>query len=253
MLDKEIEKNRYNNEANKALEGNKFFSVNKLTQPLKMPYIFYQKLISDYSHKGSFVLEIGAGMGDKNTFIFQYSINFIKHFIVIPITQTTRTHYNVDYSHKGSFVLEIGAGMGENTKFLLATEAKVCATDISEYSLSVIEKRFNNDKLTTKVADMEKLPFAGQSFDIIVSAGSLSYGDNDKVLDEIYRVLKNKGVFIAIDSLNNNPIYRLNRCLHYYFHPSPHQFLKQNCLYGYNRRLIFDKKYKAFLRVELTY
>ncbi|VVH61768.1 hypothetical protein BSPWISOX_2824 [uncultured Gammaproteobacteria bacterium] len=166
MLDKEIEKNRYNNEANKALEGNKFFSVNKLTQPLKMPYIFYQKLISDYSHKGSFVLEIGAGMG-------------------------------------------------ENTKFLLATEAKVCATDISEYSLSVIEKRFNNDKLTTKVADMEKLPFAGQSFDIIVSAGSLSYGDNDKVLDEIYRVLKNKGVFIAIDSLNNNPIYRLNRCLHY--------------------------------------
>jgi ubiquinone/menaquinone biosynthesis C-methylase UbiE len=49
--------------------------------------------------------------------------------------------------------------MGENTKFLLATEAKVCATDISEHSLSVIEKRFNNDKLTTKVADMEKLPF----------------------------------------------------------------------------------------------
>jgi ubiquinone/menaquinone biosynthesis C-methylase UbiE len=40
-------------------------------------------------------------------------------------------------------------------------------------------------------------------------------GDNDKVLDEIYRVLKNKGAFIAIDSLNNNPIYRLNRYLHY--------------------------------------
>jgi 16S rRNA A1518/A1519 N6-dimethyltransferase RsmA/KsgA/DIM1 with predicted DNA glycosylase/AP lyase activity len=60
-------------------------------------------------------------------------------------------------SQKISFVLEIGAGMGENTKFLLATEAKVCATDISEYSLSVIEKRFNNDKLTTKVADMEFL------------------------------------------------------------------------------------------------
>jgi hypothetical protein len=50
-----------------------------------------------------------------------------------------------------------------------------------------LEKRFNNDKLTTKVADMEKLPFADQSFDLIVSAGSLSYGDNDKVLDEIYK------------------------------------------------------------------
>jgi ubiquinone/menaquinone biosynthesis C-methylase UbiE len=52
---------------------------------------------------------------------------------------------------------------------------------------------------------MEKLPFADQSFDIIVSAGSLSYGDNDIVMNEIYRVLKLQGVFIAIDSLNNNP------------------------------------------------
>ncbi|VVH66256.1 hypothetical protein BSPLISOX_1854 [uncultured Gammaproteobacteria bacterium] len=120
-----------------------------------------------------------------------------------------------EYVDESTNVLEIGAGMGENTKFLLATEAKVCATDISEHSLSVIEKRFNNDKLTTKVADMEKLPFADQSFDIIVSAGSLSYGDNDIVMNEIYRVLKNKGAFIAIDSLNNNPIYRLNRYLHY--------------------------------------
>jgi hypothetical protein len=37
----------------------------------------------------------------------------------------------------------------------------------------------NIDELMLKVADMEKLPFANQSFDIIVSAGSLSYGDNE--------------------------------------------------------------------------
>jgi ubiquinone/menaquinone biosynthesis C-methylase UbiE len=43
-----------------------------------------------------------------------------------------------------------------------------------------------------------------------VSAGSLSYGDNDIVMNEIYRVLKLQGVFIAIDSLNNNPT--LNEC-----------------------------------------
>jgi len=65
------------------------------------------------------------------------------------------------------------------------------------------------------VADMEKLPFSDISFDIVVSAGSLSYGDNDIVLHEIYRVLKPDGVFIAIDSLNHNPIYRLNRYIHY--------------------------------------
>jgi ubiquinone/menaquinone biosynthesis C-methylase UbiE len=164
--DKKIEKNRFNIEANKALEDNNLFSANKLTLPLKTPYTFYQKLI-------------------------------------------------FNYVHNDSFVLEIGAGMGENTEFLLATGAKVYATDISEHSLSVMDKRFNTNKLTTQVADMEKLPFADQSFDVIVSAGSLSYGDNDKVLNEIHRVLKVKGVFIVIDSLNNNPIYRFNRYIHY--------------------------------------
>jgi hypothetical protein len=33
-------------------------------------------------------------------------------------------------------------GMGENTEFLLATGAKVYATDISEHSLSAMGKRF---------------------------------------------------------------------------------------------------------------
>jgi ubiquinone/menaquinone biosynthesis C-methylase UbiE len=45
---------------------------------------------------------------------------------------------------------------------------------------------------------MEKLPFADQSFDLIVSAGSLSYGDNDIVMNEIYRVLKLIHYFVTI-------------------------------------------------------
>lgn len=34
-------------------------------------------------------------------------------------------------------------------------------------------------------------------------------------MGEIHRVLVRGGSFIAIDSLNNNPIYKLNRYLHY--------------------------------------
>ena len=37
---------------------------------------------------------------------------------------------------------------------------------------------------------MEKLSFKNESFDIICCADSLSYGDNNKVMNEIYRVLK---------------------------------------------------------------
>jgi ubiquinone/menaquinone biosynthesis C-methylase UbiE len=46
-------------------------------------------------------------------------------------------------------------------------------------------------------------------------AGGLSYGDNELVLNEIYRVLKPNGFFICVDSLNENPLYRLNRVIHF--------------------------------------
>jgi ubiquinone/menaquinone biosynthesis C-methylase UbiE len=161
-----IEKNRFNESAKNALDGNNLFSVNDLTLPLKTPYFFYQSMINEYANSGNLILEIGAGMG-------------------------------------------------ENTGFLLATGAQVCATDISEDSLSVLGRRFHTDRLTTKVADMERLPFEDNSFDMVVNAGSLSYGDNNTVLNEIYRALKPGGVFIAIDSLDHNPIYRLNRYVHY--------------------------------------
>ena len=62
---------------------------------------------------------------------------------------------------------------------------------------------------------MELLPFDNEIFDIVACAGGLSYGDNKLVLNEIYRVLKPKGMFICIDSLNENPIYKFNRYLHY--------------------------------------
>jgi ubiquinone/menaquinone biosynthesis C-methylase UbiE len=166
MIDKNIEKDRYNKSAKNALKNNDIFSVNNLTLPLKAPYFFYQSIINKYANNDSLILEIGAGMG-------------------------------------------------ENTELLLATGARVCSTDISKESLSVLNKRFHVDRLTTKIADMERLPFDDVSFDIVVNAGSLSYGDNDTVLNEIYRVLRPGGVFISIDSLSHNPIYRLNRYIHY--------------------------------------
>ena len=62
---------------------------------------------------------------------------------------------------------------------------------------------------------MEILPFDNETFDIIACAGGLSYGNNKLVLNEIHRVLKQNGTFICIDSLNENPIYKLNRYVHY--------------------------------------
>ena len=62
---------------------------------------------------------------------------------------------------------------------------------------------------------MECLPFDNEIFDIVACAGGLSYGNNKLVLNEIHRVLKPNGIFIGIDSSNENPIYKLNRYMHY--------------------------------------
>lgn len=116
-------------------------------------------------------------------------------------------------------VLEIGSGDGAYTYCLLQTGANITATDVAPTSLKIIEEQFNKDfqnNLQTCVADMRKLPFKDKSFDIVISAGSLSYGNNKIVIKEIKRVLKKNGKLILVDSLNHNIIYRLNRFVQYF-------------------------------------
>ena len=120
--------------------------------------------------------------------------------------------------HPSYNVLEIGSGTGLHTFSLIKTGAQVTATDITSNPLKVLEKnylKFSKAGLQTVVADMEQLPFENESFDVVTSAGSLSYGAANKVDNEIRRVIKPKGYFICVDSLNNNPVYRLNRFIHY--------------------------------------
>lgn len=112
--------------------------------------------------------------------------------------------------HPESSVLELGAGTGRHTGVLLDCGAKVTALDISEESLQFLELR-TVKKLNTICASMESIPLPNSSFDFIVCAGSLSYADFELTWSEITRVLKPGGSLILLDTLNHNPIYRLNR------------------------------------------
>lgn len=64
-------------------------------------------------------------------------------------------------------------------------------------------------------ANIEELPFPDSFFDVVASAGSLSYSDPKIVDSEIFRVLREKGTVILTDALHHNPIYKLNRFRHY--------------------------------------
>jgi len=114
-------------------------------------------------------------------------------------------------------VLELGAGTGFHAGTLIATGAQVIASDISVNALALLRKRFQGSigNLRTEVADIEDLPFKSSSFDVVVSAGCLSYGDPHLVVAEIFRVLRPEGLMISVDSLNHNPVYRMNRWMQY--------------------------------------
>jgi SAM-dependent methyltransferase len=111
-------------------------------------------------------------------------------------------------------VLELGAGTGTHTGVLVETDAEITALDISPYSLKVLQNKFG-EGVQVVCASMEKIPLPTAKFDVIVSAGSLSYVDFQEVSGEIRRLLKKNGTLILIDSLNHNPIYRLNRFLRF--------------------------------------
>lgn len=111
-------------------------------------------------------------------------------------------------------VLELGAGSGRHTEKLAKASGNVVALDVSEKSLKLGVERAGRN-VSPVCADMEDLPFVDNCFDIVASAGSLSYGDPSSVDAEVFRVLKDGGTLLVVDSLNHNPIYRLNRWVQY--------------------------------------
>jgi len=111
-------------------------------------------------------------------------------------------------------VLELGAGTGTHTGILIETGAAVTALDISQFSLNVLQEKFHHG-VHVVCASMDEIPLPNATFDLIVSAGSLSYVDFQEVSHEIKRLLKNDGMLIVIDSLNHNWIYRINRFIRF--------------------------------------
>ena len=107
-------------------------------------------------------------------------------------------------------VMELGAGFGRHTSVIADSGVKLIVNDISESALE-INNRIHPNIYKSIASNMDAIPLPNQSIDVVICCGSLSYADPKKVNREIFRLLKPGGHLIILDTLNHNPVYKINR------------------------------------------
>ena len=95
-------------------------------------------------------------------------------------------------------VLELATGTGLIAKHIVNAAAHIEATDASAEMIAEAKRDNRSAKLYFSVQDMFCLPYANQSFDVVIVSNALHIVPQpEKALTEIRRVLKDGGVLIA--------------------------------------------------------
>ena len=95
-------------------------------------------------------------------------------------------------------VLELATGTGLIAKHIVNAAAHIEATDASAEMIAEAKRDTRSAKLHFSVQDMFRLPYANQSFDVVIVSNALHIVPQpEKALQEIKRVLKDDGTLIA--------------------------------------------------------
>ena len=95
-------------------------------------------------------------------------------------------------------VLELATGTGSIAKNIVSSANHIEATDASSEMIAEARRDNQSAKLHFSVQDMFHLPYADESFDVVIVANALHIvPEPEKALSEIRRVLKDDGVLVA--------------------------------------------------------
>ena len=99
---------------------------------------------------------------------------------------------------KAKTVLELATGTGLIAKHIVNTTAHIEATDASAEMIAEAKRDNRSTKLHFSVQNMFCLPYAEESFDVVIVSNALHImPQSEKALQEIKRILKDDGVLIA--------------------------------------------------------
>lgn len=99
---------------------------------------------------------------------------------------------------KDKTVLELATGTGLIAKNIVNVAAHIEASDTSAEMIREAKRRNHSAKLHFSVQDMFCLPYADESFEVVIVSNALHIVPQpEKALAEIHRVLRDDGVLIA--------------------------------------------------------
>lgn len=140
--------------------------------------------------------------------------------------------------NKDNYILDAGCGTGGNFR-LLNHFGNVVGIDISDTAVKLAKQKGITN---IKKASVDRIPYSDNSFDLITCFDVLGHKqvDEDKAIDEFYRVLKPKGLLMI-------------RAAAYKWLYSYHDIEVQNSRRYTKSSLIKILKRKSFLPLKKTY
>lgn len=108
------------------------------------------------------------------------------------------------FKKKGySKVLDLGCGTGRHSLFLANNGFFVYAIDISKTGIEILKRNAKKQGLKNisyKLHNITKIPYPNNFFDALICVFAMGHGtlsDAKKTINEIYRVLKPKGMVVT--------------------------------------------------------
>jgi len=93
-------------------------------------------------------------------------------------------------------VLDFGSGLGNNLKTLKKFFSQIVAVDVNRNALNFSKKKYGN-KISYILLKSWKFPFKNKTFDLVLATEVFEHIPNqEKIMEEIERVIKNDGYFI---------------------------------------------------------
>jgi ubiquinone/menaquinone biosynthesis C-methylase UbiE len=103
--------------------------------------------------------------------------------------------------HHGKTILEVGVGAGTDHLQWARAGCRCHGVDLTDAAIETTRAHLALHGLESDLrrADAESLPFEDDRFDLVYSWGVIHHSDRpDRLIREIYRVLKPQGVFIGM-------------------------------------------------------